>query len=309
MSLKTIKSKIRATERTSKVTRAMEAVSAVKMRKSQERALGGRAYARAALRILSRVAGSREFARHPYTRGHEKGRAGTKHCYIVVTSDKGLAGSVNSAVLRLLEREIAGVHREELLFVAFGRKATDYLERRGYEVIEKHVNMSDEVSLTDTEAVVRTVTEGFLGGQYDGVSVLYQNFISTFEQKPALRRLLPLKAGEFEAVVRDIDPARGKYAEEKVEEKPVTTYTVEPSAEEVTDALVPRLLSVMLYHTLLEAKASEHSARMVAMKNATDKAKEVTKGLTISFNKARQAAITREVSEITGGIEAMAQHY
>lgn len=304
MSLKAIKSKIRSTQRTGKVTKAMEAVSAVKMRKSQERALGGRAYARAALRVLARVSGSREMAGHPFVAP----RTGTRRCYVVITSDKGLAGSVNSAVLRLLEREITGMAREELSFIAFGRKAADYLEYRGYEVLERHVNVSDDVPLAAMEAVTRSVAAGFLDNRFDEVVVLYQNFHSTFEQKPTRRALLPLRAEEFAEVVRGIGPVRGRYVENEEPETSVATYTVEPSAEEVVGALVPRLLSVMLYHALLESKASEHSARMVAMKNATDKAKEVAKGLTVTFNKARQAAITREVSEITGGIEAMAQH-
>lgn len=304
MSLKAIKGKIRATERTGKVTKAMEAVSAVKMRKSQERALGGRVYARAALRVLARVAGTREMAGHALVTP----RAGGRRCYVVVTSDKGLAGAVNSAVLRLLEREVADVDRSTLCFVAFGRKAADYLEYRGYDVLEKHLNVSDEVPLAAMEAVVRSVVDGFADGRFDEVVVIYQNFVSTFEQKPVRRQLLPLSADVFAEIVRDIAPTRGRYAEDDESTESVLSYTVEPSTEEVVDVLVPRLLSVMLYHALLESKASEHSARMVAMKNATDKAKEVAKGLTVSFNKARQAAITREVSEITGGIEAMAQH-
>lgn len=302
MALKAIKNKIRSTERTGKVTKAMEAVSAVKMRKSQERAIAGRAYAQAALRILARLSGTQDMAQHPFAAS----RGGEKRLYIVVTSDKGLAGNVNNAVLKLLESEIRGGRKEDFAFVAFGRKATDYLTRRGYTVLKSYQNVSDEVSLSEMEEVVAVAAGAFSSGECDSVSIIYQNFVSTFEQKPSVHQLLPLREETLATIVRGISPAKGKYAED-VDDARVPTYTIEPSAEEVLALLVPRLLEVMVYHALLESKASEHSARMVAMKNATDKAKEMTKLLTIAFNKERQAVITREVSEITGGIEAMAQ--
>lgn len=302
MALKAIKSKIRATVRTGKVTKAMEAVSAVKMRKSQERALAGRAYARSALRILARVSATQEGLRHAFATKRE----GARHLFVVVTSDKGLAGSVNSAVLKLLEGKIRGESKENLSFITFGRKATDYLTTRGYTVLRSYLNVRDDVALPEMQEVVALATGAFLANECDRVSIVYQNFISTFEQKPQVHQLLPLAADSFATIVAGIAPTRGVLAD-TAGERPVPYYTVEPNAEEVTAALVPRLLAVMVYHALLESKASEHSARMVAMKNATDKAKEMTKLLTIRFNKERQAVITREVSEITGGIEAMAQ--
>lgn len=301
MALKQIKSKIRATERTGKVTKAMEAVSAVKMRKSQERALGGRAYARAALRILTRLSATQEGLRHPYA----EERIGSRHLYIVVTSDKGLAGSVNSAVLKLLETQIAGRDAAELSFVAFGRKAHDYLEHRGYHIRTSYTNLSDDVDISEMEDVVALVTEAFVAGECDRVSIIYQNFLSTFEQEPALHQLLPISEHHLARVVRGIRPTSGAYASDDEDAQAIAHYTIEPNAEEVLAMLVPRLLRIMAYHALLESKASEHSARMVAMKNATDKAKEVSKSLTLLFNKERQAVITREVAEITGGIEAM----
>lgn len=302
MALKAIKNKIRATQRTGKVTKAMEAVSAVKMRKSQERALAGRAYARAALRILARLSATQEGLRHPYAQQ----AAGTRTLFVVVTSDKGLAGSVNSAVLKLLESQIRGQAREDLRFIAFGRKATDYLANRGYTLLKSYTNVSDEVALGDMEEVVSLATGAFVNAECDRVVIVYQNFLSTFEQKPVVHQLLPLHEESIAAIVAGIKPSHGRFAEEE-EVGAVPDYTIEPSAEEVLTLLVPQLLRIMMYHALLESKASEHSARMVAMKNATDKAKEVTKMLTVIFNKERQAAITREVSEITGGIEAMSQ--
>jgi F-type H+-transporting ATPase subunit gamma len=140
---------------------------------------------------------------------------------------------------------------------------------------------------------------------YGEVSVIYQNFISTFEQAPTLRQVLPLDPAEIHYIMQGIKPKHGKFSDEVVAGDSVVNYTIEPSATAVLDALIPQLVEILLYHALLESKASEHSARMVAMKNATDKSKEVIKALTIKFNKARQAKITAEISEITAGVAAM----
>ena len=147
----------------------------------------------------------------------------------------------------------------------------------------------------------------FMAAESDLVRVAYQNFISTFEQRPTVRTVFPLSLDELEQVVADIVPAKGAYANQaQVQTAAPATYTIEPSEEEVLAVILPKLAGVILYHALLESQASEHSARMVAMKNASDKSRDRSRSLTRTFNKARQAMITREVSEIVGGIEAMA---
>lgn len=299
MALKQIKNKIVSTQKTGKVTRAMEAVSAVKMRKSQERALAGKAYAEAALRILSRVSKSKEAATYFSPRNPEG-----KHCFIVITSDKGLAGSLNSAVLKEVGVNLAHLQQDNVRIIAFGRKALDHFTRRGYAIDAHFTNVSDDVSLEDMREVVGEVIENFSNGTYGRVSIAYQSFVSTFEQNAIVREILPLDPVVLETMVRDIVPKKGKYSELETAYNG-HVYTVEPSEEEVFNVLIPQLVQIMLYHAMLENKASEHSARMVAMKSATDKSKEVMKSLTLLFNKQRQAAITAEVSEITGGIEAM----
>jgi len=300
MALKLIKNKIITTQKTGKVTKAMEAVSAVKMRKSQERALVGKAYAQSAVRILERISRSQDSERF-----FTSEKKGGKECYVVITSDKGLAGSLNSAVLKEASMVLAGKQKEGIRIIAFGRKAHEFFLREGYSIDKEYTNVSDEVSLSDMQEVREIISKKFEGGEYSSVSVVFQNFVSTFEQHPLLRQVLPLEKEALGAMVRDIAPKnKGVIGEDEVSFGE-HVYTVEPSAEEVMHVLIPQLVQVMLYHALLENKASEHSARMVAMKNATDKAKEITKMLTIKFNKARQAAITAEVSEITGGIEAM----
>ena len=155
------------------------------------------------------------------------------------------------------------------------------------------------------EELAKELSREFAEESYDEVLVAYSNFKSTFEQLPAVRRLLPLSLTDIEQLVKDIVPVKGKWSELRAIEPPAA-YTVEPDGDEVLEYLIPRLVAVSLYHFLLESKASEHSARMVAMKNASDKSEEVTHDLTRLFNKIRQAGITREVSEIVSGREALA---
>jgi F-type H+-transporting ATPase subunit gamma len=301
--LKAIKTKIRSVEKTKKVTKAMEAVSAAKMRKAQQRALSGRSYARAAVSILSRVSGSREVANHPLVRGTEEKSSAL---YIVITSDKGLAGALNSAVLRASFKDIeeSGLAKEKISILAVGRKANDFFMNRGFSVEAFYPN-TDEITSSVVGIVVDDAALRFANAEVDVVKIAYQNFISTFEQRPTLRTVFPLSLEELKTVVSDIVPARGAFAEAEAPEAP-HTYTIEPSEGDILNAIIPKLAGIFVYHALLESQASEHSARMVSMKSASDKAGEMRDTLTLKFNKARQAAITREVSEITGGMEAMA---
>jgi F-type H+-transporting ATPase subunit gamma len=299
MALKQIKNKIVATQKTGKVTKAMEAVSAVKMRKSQQKAFAGRPYVHSAMRILARLSGSAEGLAHPFA----KKRASGVVLAVIVTSDKGLAGSVNSAVLKEAERLF--VSYENVETICIGRKAVEFAGRQKKTVVSSYTNIADEVVLADVEAIAREVIKAFSDTKYEKVVVMYQNFISTFEQAPTVRTILPLDPAEIGFILEGIKPRQGMWSNELMSSDAYTSYTVEPSAEEVLSSLIPVLVQIMLYHALIESKASEHSARMVAMKNATDKSKEVVKSLTIKFNKARQAAITAEVSEITAGVEAM----
>ncbi|MHB0865835.1 MAG: ATP synthase F1 subunit gamma [Minisyncoccota bacterium] len=301
MALKDIKSKIAATNRTHKVTRAMEAVSAVKMRKTQMAALAGRSYARAALSILTRLSGTADVKRHPLA----EHRDGTRVALVLITSDKGLAGALNSSVLRRAVLALDGRKKEDVTVYAYGKKGEEYFSRRGYRIARSFENKGDEVPLSAMEALSRELSDEFLRGDYDKVITVYSHFKSSFEQVPTMRRLLPLSLPALRDIVDGIVPAKGRWSHEPSLEAP-SAYEIEPSGAEVLNLLIPRLIAVALYHMLLEAKASEHSARMVAMKNASEKSKEVAHDLTRLFNKIRQAAITREVSEIISGREALA---
>lgn len=301
MALKDIKNKIRATDRTRKVTKAMEAVSAVKMRKSQERALLNRGYAEAALRILSRIRTTPDIAKSAYIT-----KSGSRECVVIMTSDKGLAGNLNGAVLKLVENYTKGKDPSSIVAICLGRKGYEYALRKGFDVLHFAVQLNDTISMDDLEEVSEKAILSYQTADIASLSVFFQNFISTFIQEPARREILPLKRNVIVDMIKGIIPKTGKFSDEEIDGKGVP-YILEPNSETVFDALIPELVHVLLYHALLEMKASEHSARMVAMKNASDNAKEVSKVLTLKYNKARQAAITREVSEITGGMEAMAQ--
>ncbi len=301
MALKQIKNKIIATKKTGQVTKAMESVSAVKMRKSQEKALAARPYVFSALHILSQVSEFPEVAGHPLMTKRTKGRS----LVVIVTSDKGLAGSVNSAVLKKVEKMLEA--RDDIDVLAIGRKAVEFARREKLTVLGEYTNVSDDVSVADVQDMAKLVLDAFTNdGVYKDVEIVYQNFLSTFEQLPSVRTVLPLQRTELRELMDGIRPKKGKFSDAVVtKEASAVAYVIEPSAEEVFETLVEQLVQVVVYHALAESKASEHSARMVAMKNATDKSKEVAKALTLKFNKARQAAITAEVAEITGGMEAM----
>lgn len=297
--LKAVKAKIISSKKMGTVTRAMEAVSAVKMRKSQERALSARSYAAAALSVLERLSGTADLAKHPLMQAREG-----KTALIVITSDKGLAGALNSGVIRAAERELSarGLSKEQADVYAYGRRGGDYFRSRGYATTIA-TNVSDDIP----EADVMSLTQSIVSNPaYTSVIVVYQNFLSTFEQEPTARQIVPISAESLSAMVSGIRPVKGKYAPQHAQrDEAPAAYTIEPDADSVLSELLPRLLNIAVFHALLENKASEHSARMVAMKSATDKAKEMAQSLTRTFNKVRQAAITREVSEITSGIEAM----
>lgn len=305
MSLKSVKSKIKSIDKTRQVTKAMEAVSAVKMRKSQALAIGMRPYALAALTILRNVSGSIDAIKHPYLATGK----GKKTLVIVVTSDKGLAGNYGSAVLKRFYRFLRdeGLSREDVALITIGRRGTEHFGKRCFSILSQYERWGDSVSLDDVGALVGIVEDAYRTGIYARVAIVYTNFISTLKQDVYVRTLLPISFESVEETVRGILPEHGKFAEMRTSDPApiVREITYEPSPEAVLSELIPILFRIELYHSVLEANASEHSARMIAMKNASDNARDLSKALKLHFNKVRQAAITREVSEIVGGMESM----
>jgi len=228
-SLKNIKLKIISYKKTGTVTHAMEAVSAVKMRKSQERALAGRSYAAAALSVLKRLAGTADAERHALVR-EQLG----KTCFVVITSDKGLAGSLNSAVIRRVEDEIRSraLPKNDIVIIAVGRRGGDYFTSRGYEVRMKHENVGDGVSESDIRMVTDNILAWHAAGEIGACVIAYQNFLSTFEQEAGVRQIVPITQEMITDMVKHIRPVKGKYAPAAAEEdKGPEVYTILPRSK------------------------------------------------------------------------------
>jgi len=307
MSLKSVKAKIKSIDKTRQVTKAMESVSAVKMRKSQQVAIGTRTYALSALKILRSISGSIETGNQPLMETRKVKRT----LLIIVSADKGLAGSYGSTLLKGVYRfmKTNTLTSENTELITIGKKAYEHFHKRGF-TIHLHFNKwSDHVDQELIHPVTEVIRHKFLKKEYDAVYIIYTNFISTLKQEVYARRMLPVSFESVEEIIRGITPEKGKFAElasdDTLTSTPVKEVTLEPDPETILNDLLPILFSIQIYHSILEANASEHSARMIAMKNASDNAAELSRSLKLKYNKVRQAAITREVSEIVGGMESM----
>jgi F-type H+-transporting ATPase subunit gamma len=282
--------RIKSVKNTAQITKAMQMVASSKMRKAQQGALAGRPYARAMNRMLAALAGSMLDFSHPLMERREV----RKRCVILVGTDKGLCGALNSTLFR----EAAGFDKDTTVFITAGRKAAQFVAR-GRRQLAADFTYKDSPQFAEARAISRFAQDRFRAGDFDQVNLLFTNFVSTLTQRPQMLPFLPI--AEVRAVSSD------HYGEE-VEgqlEKETQEYLFEPGPEQVLGALLPHYLNFRMYQVLLEAKASEHSARMVAMKNATDNAMELIKCLTLEYNKLRQANITKELLEISSAAMAL----
>ena len=290
------------------MTRAMEAVSAVKMRRSQQAALAARPYALSALSILHKIQKSTEEAviHSPLTEKRSVETLGLA----VITSDKGLAGSFNANVIKKAEKLIAHSGKKALI-VAVGKKGRDYFKRRQVSLAGEFLGAGDFGAINETRHISGLVASLFTDKKCDEVVLVYANFLSALKQEVVVRKMLPFTEEALGEIIADIEPLRGRYANMPVmitnsSERPAGTLIFEPSPQEALEKVLPELLAVQIFHAILEGNASEHSSRMIAMKSASDSAAELVDTLNIQYNKARQAAITKELSEITAGREALA---
>lgn len=288
-STREIRRRIRSVRNLAQITRAMEMVSASKMRRAQRNVLATRPYADRLRDVMSSL-----MAR---SSGSRKGtllevRPDVKTvALIVITPDRGLAGSLVGNLLRRTARfvldERAKGHQVKVL--AMGKKGRDFLARSGQDLLAEVTKLGDNPKLADILGVSTNVIEGFLKGEFDEAYLVYSQFVNTLVQRPAIRRILPVEAEQSDKTAKQSD------------------YNYEPDQDIVLNDLLPRFAEVQIYQALLEAIASEHSARMVAMRNATDNAKELRRELSLTYNKTRQANITKEVSEIASGASALAE--
>ncbi len=304
MSLKAVKNKIKSIDKTRQVTKAMEAVSAVKMRKSQSLALGTRPYALSAMRILQTISGSIEAMLHPLMNERPVERT----LVVVVSADKGLAGSFGSSLLKNAYRFMAenNLDNKNTVLVTIGKKAHEHFAKREWNILAHYEKWGDKVIFNDVKPLASIIKDGFLAHEFDAAHIVYTNFVSTLRQEVYARKLLPVSFSSVEEAVKGILPKHGKFSDPTSHDAtPVKEVAFEPSPEEILSTLVPALFNIQIYHAVLESNASEHSARMLAMKNASDNAGDISRGLKLYFNKVRQSTITREVSEIVGGMESM----
>ncbi len=281
-----IRRRIKSVKNTSQITKAMQMVAAAKMRKAQMRALSGRPYAEELSKMLAALAlagGSAEL--HPLLQERPEVK---RELVLVIATDKGLCGALNTNLFR----EVGRFDPAKTTFVSIGRKAAHFLGRMKRD-LGAEFELKEAFTFLESKQASKFVMEKFLAGEVDKVSVAFTDYISTINQKPTIKTILPVT--NFE-----LSDLEGEQGSKKVEAAANTTdYIFEPSASAVLEGLVPHYVHFAVYQMVLESRASEHSARMVAMKNATDNAKQLIKDLTLQYNKVRQAAITTELLEIT----------
>ncbi len=289
-SARDIRRRIRSIKNTSQITKAMQMVAASKMRRAQQAALAGRPYAS----LMNEVLGEVTYHAGDFTHPLMEKREGGKRAVIVVSTDKGLCGALNSNLLR----EAAKSDKESTVYITAGRKGSQFIARTKRQLAAEFT-YKDAPLFSEARAISRFAQELFTKGEVNRVDILYTNFISTLSQKPETLPFLPV--GEIKGVTAGV---AGHESSEQLL-KGATEFVFEPGPAAVLGGLLPHYLNFQVYQILLEAKASEHSARMVAMKNATDNAKQLIKDLTIQYNKLRQDSITKELLEIATAAMAL----
>ncbi len=281
-----LKSRIRSVKSTKQITKAMQLVAASKMRKAQEATKASSPYTDAARQLLANLAG------HASVKGHPLFEARTvkKRLMVVIASDRGLAGAFNSNLTRLYAQQLIEDDKQGIknATITIGRKAAQFVARlKDTEVLGSYQDLPDRPGGAELHAILDTALELFTTGKVDAVDLIYTDFINSVIQKAVIQRVLPAGTAELGVASEAQD------------------VTYEPSTEEVLDGVASRLVGAQLYQALLDSRASEYSMRMMAMKNATDNATDLIDDLTLEMNKVRQSAITQELAEISGGVEAL----
>jgi len=282
--IRLIHRRIRGIQSTAKITRAMEMIATLKMRRAQERGLAGRPYSEKIFQVIADLAALPQEGKpmHPLLQRRPVNKIAIVH----ITPDRGLCGGLNTGVNRktasfIVEQSVSSA------IIVVGRKGRDFMRRHKCDILAEFTQLGDKPSLLDTLPISRIIIDDYSNGVIDLVYLVYAQFISTMTQKPVLQQILP------------VEPATIPIGEN-------VTYIYEPGADAVLGELLPRFVEMQVYHAILESIASEQSARMVAMRNATDGANELVQDLTLMYNKARQEAITGELLDIAGGAAALA---
>ncbi len=287
-SVRAIRDRIRSVTSTARATRAMELVAASKMRRAQERAVQARPYAERMRTVLAQLGGYTQNADRDELPPLLQGRPVRRFALIHITADRGLAGGLNTNMNRAaaalaLEKQ---PEVEQVSVIPVGRRGRDFFRRAGFPTIAEFTNLGDFPDTNDVFPIARIVIDDYVKGDLDQVFVGYQQFVNAAVQRPTLRQILPVQAPEEEDVQS-------------------TDFIFEPSPQQLLETLLPRYVEMQIYEAVLEARASEQSARMVAMRQATDAANDMVSELTLTYNKARQELITSELLDIVGGTAAL----
>ncbi|MEB2300680.1 F0F1 ATP synthase subunit gamma [Lysinibacillus xylanilyticus] len=283
VNLREIKGRINSTKSTKQITKAMQMVSSSKLRRAEQNAKAYVPYMEKIQDVVGAIASGTKDSGHPMLTA----RPVKKTAYLVIGSDRGLAGAYNSSILRQVQRTIDERHKskDEYVILAVGRVVRDYFVKRDHNVISDVVGLPDQPSFADIKEIARKAVGMFTDGTYDELYMYYNHFVSAIANEVTEKKLLPLT---------DLAPASSN-----------ASYEFEPSGEAILEVLLPQYAESLVYGALLDGKASEHASRMTAMKNATDNASDLISDLSLQYNRARQAAITQEITEIVGGAAAL----
>jgi len=295
---KAIKNRIKSVKNTKKITKAMEMVSAAKMRRAVENALGTRSYAELALELLVNISKNRA-VKHPLVEAPKKG----KTLILLIASNKGLCGSYNSNINKELVAFVANHKKDEVDYISVGKKAERAIKKQGANPIASFIDFADNLKIEQISGLSKIIIDEFNQGKYRKAMMIYTNFVSSISFKAETRPLLPVSEENIKGMIKEL--GKGGISEEDMRLKSLSQYVFEPDEETILNEVLPRLTEVQIYQALLESIASEHSARMMAMRNASESAEEMIDDLSLNFNRARQAGITQEITEISAGAAAL----
>jgi F-type H+-transporting ATPase subunit gamma len=291
-SLIDIRRRIRAVKSTQQITKAMKMVAASRMRRAHERVVNARPYSSGLLRVLTSLASRVDPNLHPLLAEHDTNKAGAKIVAIVISGDKGLAGSFNSNILKAAGHFLAERKHQQVELVLVGRKGRDYYKRRPVTTRGEFVGVFTRLTSQQAADIAAPVIQAYADGQVDGVFVIFNEFKSIIAQKTVVEQLLPIPRGEI-------------VGNAKAEAGATTDYLYEPDAATIFATLLPRYVESRIFHALLESNAAFYAAQMTAMEAATKNSSEMIDSLTLYMNKVRQAAITREIIEVVSGAQAL----
>lgn len=285
-SLKEIDGRIKSTKKMKQITKAMNMVSSSKLRRAEKNTKQFEPYMEKMQDAITAIAGASKNSSHPMLRPRQVQRSG----YLVITSDKGLAGAYSSNVLKRLINDIKEKHTssDEYSIIVLGQSGVDFLKNRDYEIENSLVDVPDQPSFKSIQAIAKHAIDLFSEEHIDELKIYYSHYVSVLENKPTTKQVLPLSR-------EDSSQGQGQ----------MSSYEFEPDKESILSVILPQYVESLIYGTILDAKASEHAARMTAMKNASDNATELIDDLSLQYNRARQAEITQQITEIVGGSAAL----